>query len=462
MALGATKDLTAGKPMKLVLGFAFPLLFGFLFQQLYNVVDTAIVGRYLGARQLSAVGSTGSVNFMVLGLCMGICSGFSIPVAQCFGAGDFSKMRKYVNHAVRICAGISLFMGLLTALLCQAILRAMNTPEDIIGDAIAYIRIIFAAIPVTVMYNMGAGILRSLGDSRTPVIFLIMASLINVVLDLFFILVLKMGVVGAAVATAISQLCSGVACVLVLMKKFRILKSTPQEKAFDARHAKHLLGIGLPMGLQFSITALGAVVLQFSVNGLGSVAVAAVTAGGKVSQFCTCVYDALATTMATYAGQNVGAGKLDRVHRGLLATTVLGTVYTAVITAVIWIFGRNMLSVFLDTGETRIMDMAVQYMRANSSLYFFLLLVNIVRLSIQGMGYTRVAMIAGVLEMIARALFGMVLVPLWGYDTAVFANPAAWIAADIFLIPCYFSVMKKLRMKLGHGLKPSVQETPAD
>ena len=210
MARSTVRDLTVGSPLKLVVSFTVPLLFGFVFQQLYSFVDTALVGRYLGSEALAAVGSTGSLNFLILGFCMGICSGFSIPVAQAFGAKDEEELRRYVVHCVYLGAVISLVMGALTAIFCPQMLRATNTPEEIIGRAQAYIRPVFAAIPVIMLYNMASGIMRSLGDSKTPVYFLAMASLVNIALDLLFILVFQMGVAGAALATIISQLASGV------------------------------------------------------------------------------------------------------------------------------------------------------------------------------------------------------------------------------------------------------------
>ena len=449
MARSTVKDLTEGKPFRLVTGFALPLLFGVLFQQLYSFVDTAIVGRTLGADKLGAVGSTGSINFLILGFCMGICSGFAIPVAQSFGAKDYSEMRRFVIHAAKLCAVTGVTLGIATALLCPLILQWMNTPDEILDDAVSYIRIIFAAIPVTMLYNMTAGILRSLGDSRTPVLFLILAALLNVVLDLLFIIRFGMGVAGAAWATAVSQLCSGTGCLVFLMKRFPILKTEPAETKWDGRYAKRLMGIGVPMGLQFSITAIGSVILQTSVNGLGTTAVAAVTAGGKLSMFFTCIYDALSSTMATFAGQNVGAKKLDRIGEGLKAASVIGIAYSIFATVVLWLFGKQLVGLFVDAGDSEVIDMAYQYLQANSILYIPLLFVNIVRLTIQGMGFTRVAMIAGLFEMVARSFVALILVPVFKYTAACFANPAAWVAADLFLFPCYFSMMKRLRIRFG-------------
>ena len=445
MAFSGTKDLTHGRPLRLVTGFALPLLFGVLFQQLYNFVDTAVVGRYLGADMLGAVVATGSVNFLIVGFCLGICSGFSVPVSQRFGAGDLSEMRRFVMNGVYLAGVFGVIMGVTTAVLCPQILRLMNTPEELMPYSCAYIRVIFAVIPVTMVYNMAAGILRALGDSRTPVIFLIGAALINVGLDLLFILRFNMGVAGAAWATGISQLFSGVGCVAVLVKKFTLLRPEGDEKRISPRHMKTLAGVGLPMGLQFSITAIGTVVVQAAVNALGTASVSAVAAGTKLSMLFTCVYDALSSTMATFAGQNLGAGRPDRINRGLGAACLLGSVYSVAATAVLFLFGESLITLFVDAGETAVIEKAMIYLRFNSALYLPLMAVNVFRLAIQGMGYTRVAMVAGVLEMAARSVVALLMVPLYGYSAVCAANPAAWVAADLFLIPCYFELLKKVK-----------------
>ena len=454
MARSMTKDLTEGKPMKLVLSFAAPLLFGVLFQQFYSFVDTAIVGRYLGAEKLAAVGATGSVNFLVIGLCLGFCSGFSIPIAQAFGAKEEHEVRRSVWHAAVLSAGLSLLFGLAATLLCKPLLRLMNTPEEILDASASYIRIIFAAIPCCVLYNMAGGILRSLGDSRTPVLFLILASLVNIVLDLFLIIACGMGVAGAAVATAVSQLIAGLGCLAVMIRRFPILKLKKEDRRFSLKRARAMLGVGLPMGLQFSITAIGSVMVQWSVNGLGVNAVAAVSAAGKLSMFFACVFDALASTMATFAGQNIGARKLDRVKQGLQAASVLGIVYCGIALGVVLLFGGSMLSLFIDGGaNAAVMDMGFRYLRINAAFYVPLLFVNILRLCIQGMGFTRVAMFAGLSEMLARTAVALLIVPAAGFTGACFANPAAWVMADVFLFPCYFRLMKSLHGRLLPGVE---------
>ena len=313
MAGNEIKDMTKGSPFKLILGFAFPMLIGLLFQQFYSMVDTIIVGKYLGVKALAAVGSTGSLNFMIIGFCIGVCSGFAIPAAQRFGAGDYCGLRKYTANAAWLSLIFSIVMAVIVCVFCRPILELMKTPEDIIDQAFSYIFVIFAGIPATYLYNMTAGIIRSLGDSKTPVYFLLLSSALNIVLDLFTIVVLKMGAEGAAYATVISQAVSGLLCLLYMKKHFAILKMEKDETKIDRHIIIRLCSMGIPMGLQYSITAIGSVILQASVNTLGSMAVAAVAAGSKVTLFFCCPFDALGGTMATYAGQNVGAGKLDRM-----------------------------------------------------------------------------------------------------------------------------------------------------
>lgn len=452
MTRSMTKDLTEGKPMKLVLSFAAPLLLGMLFQQFYSFVDTAIVGRYLGAAKLAAVGATGSVNFLVIGLCLGFCSGFAIPIAQAFGAKDEHEVRRSVWHAAVLSAGLSLLFGLAATLLCKPLLRLMNTPEEILESSAAYIRIIFAAIPCCVLYNMASGILRALGDSRTPVVFLVFASLVNIILDLFLIIACGMDVAGAAVATAVSQLIAGLGCLAVMIRRFPILKLTGEDRRFSMKRARSMLGVGLPMGLQFSITAIGSVVVQWSVNGLGVDAVAAVSAASKLGMFFACVFDALASTMATFAGQNTGARKLDRVSQGMRSASVLGIIYCVLALVVVLLFGDRMLSLFVDGGENAaVMEMGFRYLKTNAAFYIPLLFVNILRLCIQGMGFTRVAMFAGLSEMLARIAVALLVVPAAGYAGACFANPAAWVMADLFLFPCYFRLIRSLQGRLLPG-----------
>jgi Na+-driven multidrug efflux pump len=296
---------------------------------------------------------------------------------------------------------------------------------------------------------MASGILRALGDSRTPVVFLVMASLINIVLDLFLIIVCGMDVAGAAVATAVSQLLSGIGCVVVMIRRFPVLHLSREDRKFDRVLARKMLNTGLPMGLQFSITAIGSVMVQWSVNGLGVSAVASISAAVKISMFFACVFDAMASTMATYAGQNIGARKPDRVREGLRCVSFIGMVYCLLAFAAVALFSRNLLSLFVEpSAAPEVMEMGSRFLMINAAFYIPLLFVNILRLTIQGLGFTRIAMLAGLCEMAARTAVALFVVPVLGFTGACMANPAAWVMADIFLFPCYYRVMRSVRMRL--------------
>lgn len=444
MGQNKTRDLTTGSPMKLILGFATPLLFGFLFQQFYSVVDTVIVGQFLGVKALAGVGATGSLNFMIIGFCMGVCNGFAIPVAHKFGAKDYSGMRQVIANSVWLSGVFAVIMTAAVVALCKNILVWMNTPGDIFEYAYIYILIIFWGIPASYLYNLLSGIIRSLGDSRTPLLFLLISSVLNIVLDLLCILTFQMGIAGAAAATVVSQLVSGVLCLFYMKKKFDILEITKEEWKVDTGHMKVLCGMGVPMGLQYSITAIGSVILQTSVNSLGSVAVAAVTAAGKVSLFFCCPFDALGATMATYGGQNVGAKKLDRLGKGLRACSILGIVYALIAFGVLYVFGDNFVGLFVKEEGADVIEGARQMLLVVSAFFIPLAFVNIIRFLIQGVGFSAFAVLAGVCEMAARALAGLFLVPSLGFMGACLASPLAWIFADAFLVPAYIHVRRKL------------------
>ncbi|MCM1121675.1 MAG: MATE family efflux transporter [Eubacterium sp.] len=438
------KDMTKGSPMRLILGFAVPLLFGLLFQQFYSMVDTIIVGHYLGVNALAAVGATGSVNFLIIGFCMGVCNGFAIPIAQEYGAKHEENLHKYVANCVWLAMIFAVVITVFVVALCRPILQVMRTPADIIDGSYSYIVVIFLGIPITFLYNTTAAILRSLGDSRTPVVFLVMAAVLNIFLDLLCIIIFGMGIAGAAVATVISQAVAGICCLVYMYKKFTILKLSREEWRWNRDCVGKLCNMGIPMGMQYSITAIGSVILQSAVNGIGSDAVAAVTAGSKLSMLMMCPFDAMGSTMATYGGQNVGAGDLDRVDKGLKSCTLLGLVYSVIAIGVVYLAGRNLLLLFLDAKESAILNNAFAFISTNVLFYFPLALVNIVRFLIQGMGFSKLAVFAGAFEMLARGLAGFVLVPVFGFHAVRFANPLAWIFADIFLIPAFFYVRRKM------------------
>lgn len=444
MSKANTKDLTVGDPFKLILSFSIPIFFGILFQQFYNVMDTMIVGKTLGVDALAAVGATGSVMFMILGFCTGVASGFAIPIAQRFGARDEHGMKKAIANSLWLSLFFSIVITVAVSLLCHQILQWMNTPSNIVKDSYQYLIIIFIGIPITFFYNMFSCIIRALGDSKTPLYFLVLSSVLNIGLDLILIVIFHMGVAGAGYATVFSQGVSMVLCGIYMMKKYDVLKMTKEERKIDIHDMGILCGMGIPMGLQYSITAIGSVILQTAVNGLGSTAVAAMTSGGKISLFFCAPFDALGTAMATYGGQNVGAKRLDRVDEGLKKGILIGAVYAVAAFCILFFFGKYFALLFVSNQETEIIHNISTFLIINSAFYIPLTLVNVVRFMIQGMGFSTLAVVSGVMEMVARAAVGFMLVPQFGFKAACFASPFAWILADIFLIPAYLSVRKRL------------------
>lgn len=445
------KDMTNGSPSKHILGFAVPMLFGMLFQQFYNLVDTIIVGKTLGVEALAGVGATGSINFMIIGFCMGVCNGFVIPVAQCFGAKKPSDLRKYVFNGYICSVVFAIVLTLASVIFSRKILIVMNTPADIIDHAYNYIVVIFIGIPTVFLYNMVSGVIRSLGDSKTPVVFLVLSSIINVVLDFFLILVCKMGVAGAGWATVTSQLISGLTCLIYMYKKYDILKGDKSERVLDRRFITNLCMNGVPMGLQYSITAIGSTILQAAVNTLGSTYVAAMTAGSKMFNFTCCPFDALGSTMATYAGQNVGAAKIKRLGQGVRSAMIIGSIYSVLSLVALYFTTDYIALLFVNASETTIIALTRQFILASACFYIPLTGVNVVRFCIQGMGFSVFAISAGILEMIGRAFAAIILIPSIGFMGACLASPIAWIAADAFLFPAFIHCAKKLNAR--HNIK---------
>ena len=445
------KDMTNGSPSKHILGFAVPMLFGMLFQQFYNLVDTIIVGKTLGVEALAGVGATGSINFMIIGFCMGVCNGFVIPVAQCFGAKKPADLRKYVFNGYICSIVFAIVLTLASVIFCRRILIIMNTPADIIDHAYNYIVVIFIGIPTVFLYNMVSGVIRSLGDSKTPVVFLVLSSIINVVLDFFLILVCKMGVAGAGWATVTSQLISGLTCLIYMYKKYDILKGDKSERVLDRRFITNLCMNGVPMGLQYKITAIGSTILQAAVNTLGSTYVAAMTAGSKMFNFTCCPFDALGSTMATYAGQNVGAAKIKRLGQGVRSAMIIGSVYSVLSLIALYFTTDYIALLFVNASETTIIALTRQFILASACFYIPLTGVNVVRFCIQGMGFSVFAISAGILEMIGRAFAAIILIPSIGFMGACLASPIAWIAADAFLFPAFIHCAKKLNAR--HNIK---------
>ena len=438
-----TKDMTTGKPMPLLLGFMLPLLGGNLFQQFYNMADTIIVGRFLGLNQLASVGSCASILFLVLGFCMGLSAGFSIPIAQKFGAKQESMLRRFMVNGWYLSAVISVVMTVVTVLSCRAILTFMKTPAVLFQDAYDYQVIIFWGIPFTVLYNYASGIIRAIGDARTPFYFLVLSTILNIFLDLFCIIYLKMGVSGAAAATVVSQAVSGALCVIYMYRKYELLRVKRSEYVPDRRKCRVMLGMGLPMGLQFSITAIGSVLLQSAVNLLGTVYVASYATALKLKSIFIGVCDALGNTMAVYCGQNLGAGRKDRIREGIADAIKVSLVLSVISVAVLWTLTDKLALLFMDASNKEVIANVCLFMRCTSCFYMVLYLLSIFRNSVQGMGASKTAMFAGLIEMTARTVSSLWLIPSLGYIMVCFTDQLAWGTATIFLVFVFRSIMRR-------------------
>lgn len=438
-------DMTTGDPIKRILRFFIPVLLGNLLQQFYSMADSIIVSRFLGVDAFSGVSATGSLNFLILGSALGICSGFAIPISQTFGAGNHTALRKYFANSLYLAGVISVLLALVTGLLSPQILTLMGTPENIFSYSFTYIRLIFFGIPATMLYNLLSGVLRAVGDGRTPLYMLLCSTILNIFLDLLFILVFQTGIAGAAAATVLAQLLSGLLCAAVITRKFDILHIHKDERHVNAAIMRHLLNIGVPMGLQFSITAIGSTILQASVNSLGSQAVAAIGAGAKVQFIFTSPIDAVGVTMATYCGQNLGARRIDRVRVGVRRITLLMLAYSLVAFGAQSVAGRQIAQLFIDSSEAEILNLATHFLNIVVGSSFLLALVMIYRNAVQGLGFSRISMVAGLMELVGRTFVAFVLVGSMGFNGACFANPAAWICADAVLLPIYLVIVKRLQ-----------------
>lgn len=435
--------MTKGQPFWLILHFAWPLLLGNILQQFYSLVDAAIVGQYLGMNALAGVGASSSVLFLIIGFCNGTANGFGIPIAQAFGAEDYLQMRRYVRVSYYAGMVISVGLAVVCSLLCGNILRWMQTPLEIFDDAYTYLLITFITIPCNMIYNLLASVIRALGDSKTPFYFLVLASILNILLDLLFVIVFGMGVGGAALATAVAQTISIIVCVVYMKRSFPILKGEMSE--YNIFDLWILLGFGIPFGLQFSITAIGSMMLQAANNALGTACATAFTAAMRLKMFFICAFENLGVAMATYCGQNLGARKLDRVISGIKDALLMMVVYWLFTMAILLPYARDLSMLFIYRSATHILDYSEQFMHISCLNYLFLGSLVIFRYSLQGLGYTRLAMWSGVSELIARALVSLLVVPLLGFLGVCIGDPAAWVAANIFLIPAFWHVYHKLK-----------------
>lgn len=430
--------------MGLILAFMIPTCLGNIFQQFYNLADSIIAGRYIGVNALAAIGSTSSLIFLVIGWMNGITSGFAIMVAQSFGARKYDRMRHYVAMSIYLCLGFVVVMTSALLVLNYPILRMMNAPDDIIHDTASYMAIIYAGLFVTAAYNAFAAVLRALGDGKSPLYFLIISAVINVALDVIFIVQFHMGVEGCAYATVIAQGISALLCLVYIIRKFEILRLQKEDFSLDFGTMQKLLSIGIPMGLQFSITAIGTIIVQGAVNVFGAVYIAGFSAAGKIQNIVCTVFVSFGATIATYVGQNRGAGEMERIRQGVKVTQIMILVWSVVTIAIVSLFGETLIHIFVEGSQTEVIQAAKQYFVTVSWCYPFLGSIFLYRNALQGLGYGFMPMMGGVFELIARAIAVAVAVRLgFGFVGVCAADPAAWIAALIPIVPYYFRVMKK-------------------
>ena len=447
----ATKELTTGNPFKLIFNFTLPILIGNLFQQFYNLVDALIVGRTLGINALGAVGATGPLIFLIISFVFASTQGFCVVTAQKFGAQDYNLVKKSVGTSFILSIIMTIVLTLISAPFTYQMLNFLRTPQDIIHDAYSYLFVIFIGIFATVFYNLTSNILRALGDSKTPLYFLVFASILNIFLDLLFILKFNMGTAGAAWATVISQAVATVLCLIFMFLKFPILKLKKSDWALNWKFMYEHLYVGIPMGFQMSVLSIGIIALQFVLNGLGSVAVAAYTTAMRIDQMFSQVYLALGATMATYTAQNFGAKKMSRIKDGAKASVLMALIASIFAIIVLTFFSDSIISMFMDEPHPEVLRLGVLYVHIIMIFFFFLGVLIIYRNILQGMGSVKAPLASGVAELIARTACAFILGHYFGYIGICLSTPAAWVGAAIVLYIGYKMSLKKnlkkIRMK---------------
>ncbi len=454
-----TKDMTKGNPLLLILGFCIPMVFGNVLQQFYNLADTAIVGKCLNSDALAAIGLTGAVCFLVIGFATGLCTGLSIPVAQAYGAGDMKLMRRYMVNAAYIATAACVVLTALTLVFCRPLLRLMDTPADILDMSASYLYVIFAGLAATILYNLLAGFLRAMGDSTTPLIFLAVSSVLNIGLDFLMILVFHLGVMGAGLATVLAQGISAVCCLYYMYRHFPVLTFDRDELPLHLPFVGKLCGIGLPMAFQFSITAIGSIILQTAINGFGPDIIASVSTAQKIQNVVGGPMESMGITMATYCGQNLGAGRIDRIRQGLRSSIFTTLIYAVLAYLFSAFLGQYFVYLFLskdDPAFGTVLEYAMQYLRISGLFYPVLAVLFVLRNSLQGMGYSFLPMSAGIVELAARVFAVGVLIRAYGFTGVCLASPTAWVAADVLLISATVWAMCTLHKRVPNGAAQSV------
>ncbi len=445
------QDMTQGKPISIILKFTLPLIIGNIFQQFYNMADTIIVGRFVGAGALAAVGSTGTVMFLLTGLSQGLTAGFSVLTAQRYGAKDEEHVRRSVANGILLSLLAAVLLTAFSVLIMRPLLHLMNTPADIYDDAYSYIIIISIGLITNVFYNLFSAFLRSVGNSKVPLFFLVFSACVNVALDLVFIINFHMGTAGAALATDLSQGISAVLCLFYIYKKVPALKPEARHWRLNGRDTKHQLTMGIPMALQFAITASGTMIMQAAVNLFGSTAVAAFTAAGKVENLVTQGMMAMGQTMASYGGQNYGKGDYKRLKEGVRSAVLISCIYSLIAAVLVVVLLKPGMMLFFsgDVDLNEMMPWARTYIVMAAFFYVPLSVIFIFRNIMQGCGFGFLPMMGGVVELFARLITALAAMYFVSYPLACFCDPMAWLSAGIFTGVSWLFVSKKIEKKLS-------------
>lgn len=442
------KNMTQGNPLAIILSFTLPLFIGNMFQQVYNTVDTMIVGQVLGKDALAAVGSTGTIMFMIIGLANGLCTGFTVLVSQKYGEGNEEATRRSVANGTILSAIIVVIMTAISMIFLPSLLKWMNTPKAIFQDAYDYISVICMGIVANVAYNYLAACLRAIGNSRIPLCMLIVSSILNIILDL--VLVRPLGTAGAALATVIAQAVSAVLCLIYIIKKEPLLRPVKAMYRLQGGMSKQQLSVGVPMALQFGITGSGTVIMQAAINLFGENAMAAYSAASKINSLMMQGPMALGQTMATYSGQNFGARMPKRIRQGVKYALLIDVIYSVVAGLAVYLGLPFLIQFFFNaqTDMTAIMEFAKPYIAISVSFFIPLSVIFTFRNTMQGCGYGFLPMMGGVVELIARLVCSVIAMNTMSFFMACFCDPAAWFAAGVFTMISYLFVIKKIEKQL--------------
>lgn len=445
------KTMTDGKPASLILAFALPLMIGNVFQQLYTVVDTMVVGKALGVNALAAVGAADWMNWLMLGIIQGIAQGFGILMAQEFGAGKYEDLSKTIGCSVTLSLLSSALLLCAGQLIARPVLELLQTPPEIIGNALRYLRIMYLGIPIVMAYNLFATVLRSLGDGRTPLLAMIVAAIVNIALDLLFVLGLGFGISGAAAATLIAQLFSSLFC-LYHIRKIEVIKLSFSDLALRGHRPVKLLLLGAPMAFQNAVISIGGMIVQFVVNGFGVIFIAGFTATNKLYGVLEVAATSYGYSMITYVGQNLGAGKAERIRRGVRSAVLISLVTSALIAAVMLLGGRVILGCFISGSPEEFeqtLQVAYYYLAVMSVFLPVLYILHVTRSAIQGMGDTVLPMVSGIAEFVMRAATAILLPVFIGERGIFYAEIMAWVGADLILVISYFVVMNRTEKRIA-------------